>query len=655
MKQILTLEMRLLSDTIFSSGYSVPGGADISLRTNAAGWPVLVGATLKGLLRESMTNWLCWTGGSEETLNALLGSESREAAGQRRLVVGDLTIQSPPADPEQCISTRAFTALAEDGLVADGSLRLAVCLNGGLCFGGVLLCEEQDTELVTAALQNITAVGLMRNRGFGSVKFTIANKRALRPAAAVPPCELLHYRLRLLTPMAVSWLSRSGAAGAERNYTETRSYLPGSSVRGMVVQTLLQQQPQWCQEHLTELLGDEVRFGNALPACGARSGLPMPKGFYASRDGKRQYHILQQEVEPGDKRAAAGSYCVPQKGELLGYSPAVSSSLRSSRGTRGDKKLFTVRRLNEGQTLEGYIMLDNPALAPVIARAFGEMVWLGADRHAGSGLCEVEVLEAVQQPHWQSLGYRKGDAVPAILYMMLLAPTCMEQNGQPVGLNEEELAHLLGVNTVKLRRCATSVVELGGVNTTLCCRVPAQTMYDAGSVFCLECSPAPTLQAVQQLQNRGIGMRRGEGCGQVLFVRDFAALRLSEKDATRHRVETPAAQARRARCRWLLAQQSPGGGVSPSQLGMVQALCEQAILENGDTTALEEHFRHNLEDRGARMKAKYAPLWHRVQQLLDMSTPLEEIVGGPVCSDTKTERLRLLCDWIDLSRKEAGN
>ena len=55
---VVKVTMRLLSDTIFASGNSVPGGEDIALRLDSEGKPFLPGSTLKGLLRESLENYL---------------------------------------------------------------------------------------------------------------------------------------------------------------------------------------------------------------------------------------------------------------------------------------------------------------------------------------------------------------------------------------------------------------------------------------------------------------------------------------------------------------------------------------------------------------------------------------------------------------------
>lgn len=75
MSQRITLyvRVRLLSDTIFGAGFSVPGGEDIAVCEDSKGYPYLKGSTLKGLLRESLENWVVWTSGSETDVDELMG------------------------------------------------------------------------------------------------------------------------------------------------------------------------------------------------------------------------------------------------------------------------------------------------------------------------------------------------------------------------------------------------------------------------------------------------------------------------------------------------------------------------------------------------------------------------------------------------------
>ena len=170
MKVTLTLK----SETIFGSGFSIPGGEDISVLQDDHGYPYLPGTVLKGLLRESVENWLCWCGEeSVLTIKELFGEGGwSETADERRLQFTPLLLQDAPADSADCYDSRIFTAV-ENGIAKDGTLRIASCIRRGLTFGGEVICSEEDAELVCNGLCAIKWMGTMRNRGFGSVAFAV--------------------------------------------------------------------------------------------------------------------------------------------------------------------------------------------------------------------------------------------------------------------------------------------------------------------------------------------------------------------------------------------------------------------------------------------------------------------------------------------------
>lgn len=76
----MEVEMELRSDAIFGSGYSVPAGEDIGVCRDAGGYPYLRGSTLKGLLRQSLTDLLAWTGGTRTPWTEFLAERAGLAA-----------------------------------------------------------------------------------------------------------------------------------------------------------------------------------------------------------------------------------------------------------------------------------------------------------------------------------------------------------------------------------------------------------------------------------------------------------------------------------------------------------------------------------------------------------------------------------------------
>ena len=196
MSVTMQVTMELLSDAIFGSGYSIPGGEDIAVCRDEKGYPYLKGTTLKGLLRESLENLTAWTGGDPADAEEIFGISGWDGtAEERRIHLTALTLEQPPADPEACFSLRTFTSL-ESGVVKTKTLRTASCIRRGLRFSGQLTCAEQDEALLKDALAGIKWAGTLRSRGFGSVRTRgerlPQSKAGFRPVAG----RCVHYRLR---------------------------------------------------------------------------------------------------------------------------------------------------------------------------------------------------------------------------------------------------------------------------------------------------------------------------------------------------------------------------------------------------------------------------------------------------------------------------
>lgn len=652
----VTLELR--SDAIFGSGYSVPGGEDIAVVLDDGGYPCIPGTAIKGLLRESMENWAVWTG--EDRVSEILGKPGWEGvADGRRLTLTPFLLQTeegkhlPP--PEDCFGTRVFTAL-ENGTVKTGTLRTAVCVKRGLRFVGTMICAPEDTDLLTNAIIGIKWAGAQRSRGFGRVRISVepANKQVgpnvLRDAGCI------RYRLRTEAPVIITDLSRSGG----NNY-ETRGYIPGSAIRGMVVSQLAETNPDWFRRHKAALLSERTRFLDALPKPAALDVLPSVKGFYEDKEEKAFESVVKSgSFTPGLKRAGLGSFCGLDGDTVRYWSAKTGVATRIARNVSGDgdTKPFQACHISAGQVFEGYIILNDAALAEKVTEAFGDTIWIGADRYEGYGKCTVECMEPAERPGWiDAYGCRSQAEVGTTLYLLALSPlTMLDRWGNPAGLDLESLAQLLGVARIELEHCSTSTAEYGSYNRTWQCREPALPMYDRGSIFKLACSRPPQLERIRAVEHAGLGVRTAEGFGQVLFLRRelFEGLRCKRAVQAESAVgENAAVQVRRARYRWIMkhGDQLYQNGLSKSQVGDIQALCEKAIAQKGETTALDQYLKKNLEERGARQASRFTKIAGLIRKVIGQ--PLSDTIDT-ACEDSMTARLELLCQLFDYSRKGKG-
>lgn len=190
----MKVKMQLLSDVIFGSGISVPGGEDISVLCDKDGFPYYKGGTFKGIFREEMSRVLEWQGTDKKDIEAtvarLLGEAGdSDAVNVSKLVFSDFTLSSnvkkevlkevgDAAGHAELITDlfthlRTLTAIDADGVAQEGALRSLRCVNKGLYFYSTIVCAAEDEELIKEVLSLTKWIGSMRNRGFGKVKITV--------------------------------------------------------------------------------------------------------------------------------------------------------------------------------------------------------------------------------------------------------------------------------------------------------------------------------------------------------------------------------------------------------------------------------------------------------------------------------------------------
>lgn len=186
--------MKLLSDAIFGSGQSVPGAEDIAVQCDSSGFPFYKGGTFKGLFRDEFENYLFVCGKTDDEIKAetrmLFGAEGADDPGERKLAFTDFTLSEAvkkaiideigDSDPmrvtEVLTHLRTFTKIDDNGMVANGSLRMARCIDSGLCFYGEIICAEEDKPMLSEALAFVKSIGTMRNRGFGQIRLSIVKE-----------------------------------------------------------------------------------------------------------------------------------------------------------------------------------------------------------------------------------------------------------------------------------------------------------------------------------------------------------------------------------------------------------------------------------------------------------------------------------------------
>lgn len=642
----LNIDMTLKSDTIFGCGYSVPAGDDISVKADENGYPYLSGSTFKGILRENLSNLLVWNGINDNTLTELLGDIGWNGlSGERRINLTNFTLKDKTKSPESCYISKVFTQL-QDGIIKDGSLRSASCIKKGLCFKGYIECLDTDKKLLIDAIKSIKWLGTMRNRGFGSVKLEVSEDYICDNIPSIQTASCIRYNLHTDLPILMTDISKSND-----NSYQTNDYISGSAIRGMVLSELASKYTDIFEQYKDILLSDNIKFLNALPSIENESELPPIMGFYGNKIGDSVVNVLNNDVS-GKKRVKLGTCCSIDGQNIKFWSSKTSGHTRIM---RQDKNIYQTHHINENQDFTGYILLDNPEIASVICKVLTSEIWIGADRFSGFGKCTLSNIQSVNAPKWLDYSYNSADIISNELYLLCISPTCMlNDNGEPCGIDLQEIAKMLEIENVKIVSCSTSTRDFQGYNRKYGCRLPSYSMYDRGSIFKLKCSSKPSLLAIQKINKNGLGIRLSEGFGQVLFIKNKYIEDITTKQAMENKEKQPIktdANIRRAKYSWIMDNENVlyKDNLSKSQLGEIQAICEHSIINNGDISALTIHLEKNIKDRGAVHSNRFKNISIFINNVLE--TPLSKTLNVDCEEDNTIERLKLLCMLFDYSRK----
>ena len=349
--------------------------------------------------------------------------------------------------------------------------------------------------------------------------------------------KYIKYTIKTLEPVRIAddSLSHNGQA-------ETLRYIPGSTIRGVVINNLAKR-PDF-ETYKNRLFSDEVHFQNAyLTTSDGRILFPSPKGFYEDKkdiddkEGIKEKDIqnvtINGVVDPGMKRASLGRYSYFKDNAIFYTSPEVSSDMKIRRNLKADETRTVIRNefIKPGYTFTGYIHLKDDDLENIISNSLQKEICIGNARSQGYGKCKIDTEIATEMPYQE---ISLSEDATGDLYMMLLSNTVMTDDaGEPVGLNCGELSYLFGLSAeenpmdydLKVSFASSSVTTVKGYNRIWKTKLPEVNMYEMGSIFHFCFSGVIPVDKLKSISEEGIGIRKNEGFGQVVFLKNYESIK----------------------------------------------------------------------------------------------------------------------------------
>ncbi len=371
----------------------------------------------------------------------------------------------------------------------------------------------------------------------------------------------LHHKLRLRSPAIVSTLSGDPSSAA------TQPFIPGGALRGVMAARLLANGVRGDSEEFRRLiLSGDVRYLHAYPELAGERSLPSPSSWKSKKVEQGRAVDLAGFSGSIDSPVDAGDFEDLWPEEALVSVPAPFTAVSASAGARNiaapaigsrvhqqrdrvkgrpwkDRAeqphgaLFAYEYLEADQVFRGSIQIWPSAAADIgrIKELLGAgAILVGRSRRAGyGGEAEVEFTGQAQREYENVSESISRDVAAGESFRALLVSACVGRHpttGQidPIALQHELRRRLGDAATVERTRWTFETV--GGFNQKWRLELPQTPAVAAGAVLVLKATSAIPTATLRAIEHEGLGERRVEGFGRVLFLEhseDHGAIRLA--------------------------------------------------------------------------------------------------------------------------------
>lgn len=342
------------------------------------------------------------------------------------------------------------------------------------------------------------------------------------------------------------------APGGDPNTESSLDYIPGGAVRGALAAAYLRAKGDDAL-FSTLFLSGRARFLNAYPCLNWDSKdegdeanrqpgerlLPSSRAWATKKDDdntifNRLDDAARDVVEGGLPQGFKAPFfrLVPGTKSIqtpeIAHEIAVHTARNRQKGRAiendADSALFRYRALARAQCFAGAVVVDDDLLATEVAGLLeGNSLLLGGSHMAGYGLVQVEEVRSHQT--WREVA---GVPLPSIaagaaFVVYLTSPAIFYDpaTGQPTS----DILPFLpgGPRGYTIKHSFATMIWVGGFNKHRGLPLSQQWAVQMGSTWCITTERELTADDLATLEHSGIGVRREEGFGRLLFEPNWPA------------------------------------------------------------------------------------------------------------------------------------
>ena len=433
--------------------------------------------------------------------------------------------------------------------------------------------------------------------------------------------KYLRYTLKLNAPAIVSTLS------SDPNSSVTQPFIPGGVIRGVLASELLSAGvPPESNEFRRLILDGDVRFLHAYPSersdrcvpfpvpwreekgtdngtmfdLAGYSGEVQPDSFSPGDNGtlemdpddiwpavslrRAKYAFIELGSTKHGVRVRTDTRINQQRDRNKGRS---WKTVRSDRSEEAHGALFAYEFLERDQIFQGMFQVwgdsaddANTLIETIKARYNDRQIFIGRSRRAGYGGAATITFGATEAHELAGGDVQQNDLSVGAMFRACLLSSCIVRDtvtGQldPASLSVQLQQLLGGANVAQVERVLWDFESVGGFNRKWQLEVPQALALKAGSVLVLRANQAIPATTLRQIEHAGLGERRIEGFGRLVFLKHSDELSVTVK----------ASEARQE-------QATPPTGDPPELITFLQ----RRMLDAAFNRSLERQVRTILDD-----------------------------------------------------------
>lgn len=356
--------------------------------------------------------------------------------------------------------------------------------------------------------------------------------------------KYLPYTLSLQAPAVLTSLR------GDPNSLRTLLYIPGSTLRGFAAQKLNRSSDD--ANFREFIFNGTVRFLNAYPCTESRRTLPTPVSWRIDKHrlDKHTDTINSWDLAAFDKDStwpAESLSVLPEPFITIGaarpcrVTPTLGSRIHQQRDRsyghawkeicdRQEKKhgeVFSIEFLESDQDFDGLIQIQAEnehnweKLAQTIKDILQPPILIGRSRRGGYGGNATITWRKTRDREVDGQGLIQADLSKNFEFQALLTSNYIGRNQHTGQIDPAylvtEIEEVFEKNIQIIRECLAFEL-VGGFNRKWRLEIPQTLTCSAGSVLILKTKTPIFITTLQSIENAGLGERRADGFGRVVFL-----------------------------------------------------------------------------------------------------------------------------------------